>query len=100
MTKLTIPDTIKGRFEGLPVERPPRLTEEVARRGGEFVRTIGVSPVIDRTLPTAPPVQAGGKQGDILIRGVNSWNLFGHGTLGQVLTTQGAGKEPKWVSIA
>lgn len=42
----------------------------------------------------------GNTQGNILYRSASGWNALAVGTSGQVLSTQGAGADPHWISAA
>lgn len=42
----------------------------------------------------------GNTQGNILYRSASGWNALAVGTSGQVLSTQGAGANPQWISAA
>jgi hypothetical protein len=66
------------------------IGEAIAQPTGSNTVSAAISPQLD-TLGAAVA------QGNILYRGSTSWTVLAAGTNGQLLQTQGAGANPKWV---
>lgn len=67
---------------------------------GETLYAADLNAEFDGILATLIPEPASTTTGDFLVKGSSSWERFGAGTSGYVLTAQGAGVKPAWAAAA